>query len=355
MNNMELVKRFVKVIKTSKVENFKIMEVCGTHTKAISRLGIRQLFSSKITLLSGPGCPVCVTPENYIDNAIELLKWDNVILTTFGDLMKVKGSKGNLVQEKEKGKKIKILYSPLDSIKVAEENKNSEVVFLAVGFEITAPLIALAIKIAKDKKIENLSFFTGLKTMKPVLRKILEDKTHKIDGMICPGHVAVVKGADYFKFISEEYNIPAVVAGFEAEDILAAIYFLTQQKDRIKKDFANLYKSCVTSQGNIFANKIMDEVFYSSSARWRGIGNIENSALNIKDMYNNFNAIKRFQINLGIYDESEQCLCSEILLGRKLPSECKLFKIQCNPTSPYGPGMISQEGSCSVFYQEFIK
>ena len=275
MNNKSLMLRLVKEIQESPVEDFKIMEVCGTHTQAISKLGIRELVSPKINLLSGPGCPVCVTPTSYIDAAIELLNKENVILATFGDLMRVKGSHENLINQREKGKKIRIVYSPLDALQIAKENKNAEVVFLAVGFETTAPLVALSIETAKKNNISNVSFLTSLKSMRPVMDRILKDKQHKIHGMICPGHVAVVKGAEYFRFISEEYHIPAVVAGFEALDILGAIYFLVQQHSSKKRNFENLYKRCVTPQGNLFANEMMEEVFSLHNSEWRSIGNIE--------------------------------------------------------------------------------
>jgi len=350
MSKEDLIIRLVNKIKSCKLQDFSIMEVCGTHTQSISKLGIRELFYPKINLISGPGCPVCVTSEGYIDVAIEILNRKNVIITTFGDLMKVKGSKENLIEEREKGKKINIVYSPLDAVKIAEENKDSQVVFLAVGFETTAPLIGLAIKKAKENNINNFSVLSNLKVMKPVLHKILKDENHKIQGIICPGHVAVIKGAEYFSFITEEYNIPAVVTGFESLDIISAIYFLIKQKNVNKKQFKNLYKTCVTSKGNLFANEIMKEVFLNNHCTWRGIGEIPNSGLYVNNKYQDFDALKKF--NLTIKEESNDCcVCGEIILGKKFPDNCKFFGRECTPEAPVGPCMVSSEGTCSIYYK----
>ncbi|MBV7271364.1 hydrogenase formation protein HypD [Clostridium sp. PL3] len=351
MNSKSLISKLIKDIQASSVEGLNIMEVCGTHTQAISKLGIRELVFPKINLLSGPGCPVCVTPISYIDAAIELLNKENVILATFGDLMRVRGTSENLINQREKGKKIQIIYSPLDVLKIAKDNRNAEVVFLAVGFETTAPLVALSIETAKKNNINNVSFFTSLKSMKPVMDRILKDKHHQIGGIICPGHVAVVKGAEYFRFISEEYNIPAVVAGFEALDILGAIHFLVHQHNGKKRSFENLYKRCVTPQGNLFANKLMEQVFSLYSSEWRSIGNIEKSAFYIKDKYEDYDSLKKFDIEIKGNTNDQNCICSEILLGRKLPNLCRLFGTSCKPESPIGPCMVSSEGSCAVFYK----
>jgi len=210
MSNQALIKNLIKKMQQSPNKNIHIMEVCGTHTAAISKFGIRQLVEPNILLLSGPGCPVCVTSEAYIDAAIELVKIPNVILGTFGDMMKVKGSSENLTEQREKGRDIRVLYSPLDAIILAQENSNKEIVFLGVGFETTTPLIALAIKTAQEKGIRNISFLIGMKRMEPILHHILSDEHHNIQGLICPGHVAAVKGEEYFKFIVEQYNIPAL-------------------------------------------------------------------------------------------------------------------------------------------------
>jgi hydrogenase expression/formation protein HypD len=350
MSKENLIKGILKKINDSPIEGIKIMEVCGTHTQAISKLGIRKLVEPKIELISGPGCPVCVTSESYIDGAIELLKDPKVILATFGDMMKVRGSRENLIRQQEKGKDIRVLYSPLDSITIAEENKDKEIIFLAVGFETTAPLIALTIKRAEEKVIKNISFFIGMKRMEPILQQILRDSSRNIQGLICPGHVAAVKGADYFNFIVEEYNISAVVAGFKELDILGALYFLIEQQGRTKKTFKNLYKSCVTKEGNQKANEIMKEVFTYFDTEWRGIGNIKDSGFLLREKYENYDAAKKFGIELD-KGSSKACVCSDILLGKKLPNNCKFFGTICTPEKPVGPCMVSSEGSCSIFYK----
>ncbi len=354
MNKEILIKDMLKKIQKPPAKIFNVMEVCGTHTQALSKLGIRQLVNPNINLLSGPGCPVCVTSEGYIDAAIELLKNSNVILSTFGDMMKVNGSRENLIKQREKGKNIKILYSPLDSITLAEENEDKEIVFLGVGFETTTPIIALAIKIVEEKSIKNISFLIGMKRMEPILHYILKQPNHNIQGLMCPGHVAAVKGADYFKFIVEEYNIPAVVAGFEALDITCALYFLMEQQNKTEKSFKNLYKTCVSPEGNKRANELMGEVFTYCDNEWRGIGVIKDSGFALSEKYRKYDAAERFGINLRKNSEKNNiktCACSEILLGKKLPNKCELFGRSCIPEHPIGPCMVSTEGSCSIFYK----
>lgn len=347
MDRGELISSLVHKIKNSPVEKFNIMEICGTHTQAIVKTGIGALFYPKINLISGPGCPVCVTSEGYIDTAIELIRKENVILTTFGDLMKVKGSSESLMEQREKGVKVKVVYSPLDALKIAEENKNFEVVFLAVGFETTAPLIGLAVKKAKDNNINNFSILSSLKTMKPVLKNILEDRNSKVDGIICPGHVAVITGADYFKFIKEEYNISAVVAGFESLDIIAAVYFLINQKE---SKFENLYRTCVNSHGNLAAKRIIEECFFTGDCVWRGIGKIENSALYLNKKYQQFDALKKFKLLIK-EKKGNSCICGEIILGKKYPINCEFFGRKCTPSHPVGPCMVSSEGSCFTYFK----
>jgi len=354
MNKQTLIKGMIKKIQQSPISSFNVMEVCGTHTQALSKLGIRQLVEPNIHLLSGPGCPVCVTSESYIDAAIELSKHQNVILSTFGDMMKVNGSRENLIEQRERGKDIKVLYSPLDSITLAEQNKDKQIIFLGVGFETTTPLIALAIKMAQEKGIKNISFLIGMKRMEPILHHILKDPDHNIQGLICPGHVAAVKGADYFKFIVGKYNIPAVVAGFEDLDIVGALYFLMKQQGEVKKDFKNLYKTCVTPEGNKRANKLMEEVFTYCDEEWRGIGIINDSGFSLREKYRNYDATEKFGINLEKTlgkNKIKTCICSEILLGKKLPNKCELFGKSCTPEHPIGPCMVSSEGSCSIFHK----
>lgn len=350
MNRREVIKKFLEEINSYPINKFNIIEVCGTHTQSISKFGIRDLVESKINLISGPGCPVCVTSEGYIDAALEIAKESNVILATFGDMMKVKGSEESLIDERGKGKDIRILYSPLDSINLAEENKDKEIVFLAVGFETTAPIIALTIKMAKEKKLKNISFLIGIKKMEPILNHIFNDDNLNIQGFICPGHVAAVTGANYFKFIVEEYNIPAVVTGFSELDIIGALYFLTQEQGKSKKNFKNLYKGCVDLDGNLKVKSLLNDIFIDCDNEWRGIGDIKDSGLTLKEGYKDYDAVRKFQVNL-IKENTNKCECNEIILGKKKPINCKFFGTSCTPENPVGPCMVSSEGACSIFYK----
>ncbi len=350
--NKKLIQNLIKKINIMADKEIKIMEVCGTHTQMISKLGIRSVLSPKIKLLSGPGCPVCVTHEKYIDTAIEILYNYDVTIATFGDLLRVKGTKNCLLDEKNKGKNVRIIYSPLDLIEMAEANKDKKIIFLGVGFETTAPIIALAIKTAFEKKLNNLFFLTSIKLMNPILHYILKQPESQIQGLICPGHVASIKGASYFEFIVDDYNIPAAVCGFEALDILGGIHYLVKQiSNNEKRNFTNLYKRCVKPNGNPTANHLMEEMFQVSHGEWRGIGKVENSSLTINKKYENLDAGKNFIVKIKSQEHITECACSDILLGNKTPRECQLFNRICNPLSPHGPCMVSTEGACAIAYR----
>lgn len=350
--NKEFIQNLFKEINQLASKEIKIMEVCGTHTQTISMLGIRTVLSPNIKLLSGPGCPVCVTEEKYIDIAIAILKKYNITIATFGDLLRVRGSESCLLDEKGKGGNIILINSPLDLIKIAEDDIKKEIVFLGVGFETTAPIIALTIKTAFEKGINNLYFLTSIKLMSPILHYILTEPKNQIQGLICPGHVASIKGSDYFKFISEDYNIPAVICGFEAIEILCGIYYLVKKiSNNQNRSFTNLYKKCVKNQGNHRAKQMIKEVFIVSSGEWRGIGKVENSSLSINKKYEKLDATKKFEVKIENKSYITKCECGDILLGHKSPRECKLFEKVCNPLTPYGPCMISSEGACAVAYR----
>lgn len=351
MDTNKLMIKIIDKIKASDTRTLKIMEVCGSHTEVISKLGLRDILYPKINLVSGPGCPVCVTDERYIDVALELLNKKNILITTFGDLMRVKGSTNSLMDEKTKHNNIKVVYSPLEAIKIAKENKFLEVIFLAVGFETTAPLIALSIKKAKNEKIKNISFLLGLKTMKPVLEHIFKDKRHNIDGLICPGHVASVKGANYFRFIGDTYSISAVISGFQPLDILSSIYFIINGNIKNEKTLMNLYKTCVKEEGNKIANNLISEVFCYKDSNWRGIGLIKDSGLGLKNIYSEYDASKKFNIKISKYEKSTSCICGEIILGKKTPKECPMFSKKCTPQNSKGPCMVSKEGACAIAYK----
>jgi len=330
-------------------KEIRIMEVCGTHTQSISKSGIRHILPKQVKLLSGPGCPVCVTDESYIDMVIEMLSNENIIIVTFGDMLKVRGTSNSLVENKSK---VYTVYSPEDAITLALKNKEKTVVFLAVGFETTAPIFAAMIKNVYKNGPDNLLFFTALKRMEPVLRLILQDDRNKIDGIICPGHVASVLGAEAFHFITDKYGIPAVICGFEVDDITQGISLLLEQITEKKPiTFTNLYNRCVTPQGNKTAQHYMNEVFHIDNADWRGIGQIPNSALVINNRYEKLDAKKKLNLKEKNSLKTSCCQCSEIILGIKTPNECKQFGKNCNPDNPLGPCMVSSEGACSVYYR----
>lgn len=350
--NMSFEKHLINEINSLVSDDIKIMEVCGTHTQIIAQLGLRSVVSPKVKFLSGPGCPVCVTDESYIDLAIKMLNTYDIVIATFGDLMRVRGTKGCLLDEKANGKDVRIIYSPMDLIEMAVTNRKKKFVFLGVGFETTAPVIALTIKTASERGIKNLFFLTSVKLMPPILHYIFGQPNNEIRGLICPGHVATVKGSNYFKFIGIDYGIPAAVCGFEARDIIIGIHYLVKKIVLNEKQAnENLYKRCVRAEGNPIANQLIDEVFQTSNGEWRGIGRVENSALLINEKYAPFNAMKVFVVENECKKYGLSCECKDILLGNKTPEECKLFGRICKPVNPYGPCMVSAEGSCAIAYR----
>lgn len=350
--NISLMQKMISEINEVISEPIRIMEVCGTHTQAVLQHGMTTVLDSLIKLLSGPGCPVCVTDTRSIDDVIELATIHNLMIFTFGDMVKVQGSKESLADLKaRRNRTVNILYNPFDVISVAKRNKEKNVVFFGVGFETTAPLIAATIKAAKEQNLQNLFFYLSLKRMKPILQLILKDPIKRPHGIICPGHVAAITGADYFRFIVDEYQVPAVICGFEAQDIISGIYCLTMQNQKKNTlQFENLYKRCVKSTGNLKAKELLNEIFIIQDAYWRGIGMITDSGFGLSKAYEQFDALKIFSINTNKKIEERCCLCTEIILGQKMPKDCPLFKNMCNPKSPMGPCMVSMEGACFIHY-----
>lgn len=352
MDNSRIIKDIINSISSCETKNLRIMEVCGTHTQSVTKSGIRSILPSNIMLLSGPGCPVCVTDESHIDAAIEMLNDHDVILATFGDMIQVKGTYESITDQLHKRKNIVVVYSPLDCLELARKNSERQVVFFAVGFETTSPSIALTVRLAYESKLHNLTFLTSLKLIPPVLHSILRENQKGIHGIICPGHVAAVMGADYFRFITREYGISAAVCGFEALDIMVSLNFLLKQYSvGAEAGFANLYKTCVSEEGNAAAKKIMLEVFDIENVNWRGIGEINKSAFVLGEKYSNLDALKRFGIKLKKFSAKQQCNCRDVLLGNIVPYECRLFGKVCTPQKPVGPCMVSTEGSCSTYYR----
>lgn len=331
-----------------------IMEVCGTHTRVIYKSGIDKLLPQNINLIAGPGCPICVTDSNYIDEAILLSKNKNIILCTFADMLKVPGSISCIRDEKSEGANIKVIYSPLDCINIAKENKEKEVVFIGVGFETTTPIIALTIKKAYENNIKNLSVLHSLKTMPNAIEKLILDKEVNIDGFICPGHVSTVIGIDDFDKLAIRNKVPMVLSGFECVDIIYSIYRLCEMIETKEYKCENQYKRVARDRGNKLSKNIIDEVFKPSCSNWRGIGMIENTGLQIREKYIKFDARYKFKLgfsNVKRFDVKTGCICGEILRGIKSPKECKLFKNICTPQKPIGPCMVSEEGTCANFYK----
>lgn len=331
--------------------DIKIMEVCGTHTQVIAKAGFAEVLDPRLKLVSGPGCPVCVTSEGYIDAAIALLQQPELIVVTFGDLLRVKGTSKSLEDCMEQKHRIRVVYSPFAALKIAKQNRGSQVVFLAVGFETTAPLIAAAACYARDQGLDNLSFLTGLKLMPPVLEQVLSQQDSKIDALLCPGHVAVIMGAEYFRFVAECFNIPAAIAGFEPKEAAEALHYLVYLSSKERVGFDNLYTSYVSPEGNKTAKKLLQEVFEKRKGYWRGIGVIAESELRFCEDYQEFDAEKRFGVQTKEISSEAGCQCSRVIMGSITPFECRLFGSNCTIEEPKGPCMVSSEGACAIYYK----
>ncbi len=337
----------------SSVDNsktYKFMEVCGTHTMSIAKYGIRSLLPKNVKLISGPGCPVCVTSQAEIDAIFNLLENNNVILCVFGDLMRVPGSDGeNLLDYRAKGFDVRVVTSPLDCLEISE-NTDIETVFVGIGFETTIPAIATLVKVAENKSVKNLSLLTFLKTMPEVIDLILSDDELQIDGFLCPGHVSVITGVSLYEPIVKKGKA-AVVTGFEPVDILYSIYKMILQVNRNEFVIENLYSRTVKNNGNRKALGMMYEIFESSDSEWRGMGVIKNSGLKFRDEYKYYDAFERFDLSMKHSEKETKCICGEILKGKASPNMCSLFGKSCLPEQPVGPCMVSSEGACAAFYK----
>jgi hydrogenase expression/formation protein HypD len=334
-----------------KIETAHIMEVCGTHTMEIGRLGIRSILPSNIDLISGPGCPVCVTSASYIDSAIELSENKNHIIVTFGDMIRVPGTNNSLDNARAKGADIRVVVSPLNAISIAKENPDKEIIFLAVGFETTAPATARAIQLAQNDKIKNLSFFVSHKLVPPALLALINDPMLKISAFLLPGHVSAIIGeSPYIKVVKSGY--PCVITGFEPIDILSGIMLTCEMIANKKFALINGYSRIVKPNGNQIALKTVYDVFDICDSVWRGIGIIPQSGLKIKKQYEELDAAKRFSV-LEKLDQKmpEKCLCGEVLKGRIKPNKCPSFSKSCTPQHPLGPCMVSSEGSCAAYFK----
>jgi hydrogenase expression/formation protein HypD len=348
--DFEIVQNISQKLKKYDDREIYLMEVCGGHTMAIHRFGIPSLIPDNIKLISGPGCPVCVSGIGFIDSAIECSKIEDVIITTYGDLIRIPGSKSSLEKEKSKGADIRIVYSSFEALEIAKLNKNKKVIFLGIGFETTAPGSAIAIQKAYNDNISNFYLLSAHKIMPPVMEALLSDKV-KIDGFICPGHVSTITGSAIYDFIPDKYKIACVVTGFEPTDLMQSIYMLAKQINDEDQKVEIQYSRTVTTPGNIKAQDIMNEVFETCDDFWRGIGEIPNSGLKLKEKYRRFDAQQVFDLKTESVSENPNCICGDILRGFKNPNNCKLFATTCSPENPIGACMVSSEGACHAYFK----
>ncbi|MBN1596850.1 MAG: hydrogenase formation protein HypD [Bacteroidales bacterium] len=346
----KLVEQLVTRIHNITKQNIRIMEVCGGHTMAIRRYGIHTLLPTQIELLSGPGCPVCVTGQYYIDKAIAYARQPDVILTTYGDLLRVPGSYSSLDHEKAKGADVRLVYSTSEVLEIARKNPERKIIFAAIGFETTIPGTAIAVLNAQKEKINNFFIISAHKVMPPAMSALLEEGI-PIDGYIGPGHVCTVAGSKLFKPLTEEFKVPVVISGFEPVDLLQSVLLLTEHIQ--KKDYGVFiqYKRLVTEEGNLKAQKIIEEVFEPCEQNWRGIGTIPDSGLKLRSKYAKFDADIVLPVEVETGTEPKGCICGQVLKGLKKPTNCALFGKTCTPVHPVGACMVSSEGSCNAYFQ----
>lgn len=344
------VEALVKEIKSISKKEVALMEVCGGHTMALHKFGIPSMLPANIKLLSGPGCPVCVTSRGFIDHAVALTKIPGMIITTYGDLIRVPGSDSTLDKEKAAGADVRIVYSTIEALEIARKNPERPVVFLGIGFETTAPGSAAAVKTARTEHMKNFFILSAHKIMPPAMEALITEGI-KISGYICPGHVSAITGSGIYNFIPEKYGLGCVVSGFEPTDLLQSILMLVKQIESGKPAVEIQYRRAVKPEGNIKAQQFLDEIFTLSGDWWRGFGVIPASGMQLKDVYREFDAAAKFSVELPEPKEEKGCICGEILKGLKTPAECKLFRKVCTPENPVGACMVSNEGSCAAYYR----
>ena len=328
----------------------KLMEVCGTHTNAIRKAGIHQLLPPGIRLLSGPGCPVCVTGSGYIEQAVALSRRPGVIIASFGDLLKVPGNSASLAEARAAGAQIRVVYAPQDAVELARQHPDAEVVFLAVGFETTAPAIALAVRAAAAAGVSNFSILPSLKVLKPAMQSLLDGGALAIDGLIAPGHLGVIIGAAGYGFLARDYHLPTVVTGFRPAELWLGIAALLKQIRNGESRLENMYPQVVTEAGNRAAQALIAAVFSAEDAEWRGLGTVPGSGLGLAEGYRDYDARVKFRLAEIDSVEPPGCRCGEILLGRAEPEQCAHFDVACTPEHPVGPCMVSAEGTCAAHF-----
>ena len=330
----------------------RIMEVCGTHTVAIFRAGLRQILPAEVELVSGPGCPVCVTADDYIDAAIAYAGMEDVVIATFGDMLKVPGTHSSLAAAQAGGADVRIVYAPLDALTIAAENPAKQVVFLAVGFETTAPTEAATVLAAEARGLQNFFLLSAQKLVPPVMRALLDSEETHVDGFLLPGHVAVVTGTEPFAFLGRDYHVPGVVGGFQPFEILRALHMIVRQIGAGEARIENAYRAVVRPEGNPVARAAIDRVYEPRTVRWRGLGEIPASGLSMRTAYAHFDFARVRPIPAGTHGDGRHgCRCGDVLRGAIVPQECHLFGKVCVPEHAIGPCMVSVEGTCAAWYK----
>jgi hydrogenase expression/formation protein HypD len=346
----DLVLSVAETLRSISKRKIVLMEVCGGHTMAIHRFGLTALLPSNIRLISGPGCPVCVSSQHFIDMALAYSKITGTIITTYGDLIRVPGTSTSLEKERAAGSDIRIVYSVLESLEIAKENPDKNIIFLGIGFETTAPATAATIIQAKKEKISNFFVLSAHKIMPPVMKALVEDGV-EINGFIAPGHVTAITGTVIYNELASVYGLGVVVSGFEPADLMQAVLMLAVQMETGAPKVEIQYQRVVNNKGNIVAQQLLDEVFFHGDDSWRGLGMIPESGLKIREDFSSFDAEKRFSVDIPESKEPKGCICGQILRGLKTPEDCTLFGKKCSPSDPVGACMVSGEGTCATYYK----
>ena len=344
------VRTIVSKIHSMATKTWRIMEICGGQTHTLIKYGIDELLEPAIELVHGPGCPVCVTPVEKIDRAIAIAKMPDTILTTYGDMMRVPGTSGDLISARADGADVRMVYSPMDAVKIAQTNPQKRVVFFAIGFETTAPANAMAVLLAEKLKLDNFFLLVSHVLVPPAVELILSDPDNELNGFIAPGHVCTVMGYREYEKLASKYRIPFVVAGFEPLDLLQGILMLLELMEKNKPEVRNQYTRSVTRDGNLVAQEKIKRVFEVTDMKWRGIGVIPRSGLKLKPEFRKYDAEVHFEVSMMKSPESSLCIAGQILQGKKKPHECPAFGVECTPDNPLGAPMVSSEGACAAYY-----
>ncbi len=348
--NPELAKKILQEIGKATTKPWKIMEICGGQTHSLVKNGILSVLPKEIQMLHGPGCPVCVTPLHLIDKAIHLAENENVVLCSFGDMLRVPGSKKSLLEAKANGADVRVLYSPLEAVKIAHKNPEKEVVFFAVGFETTAPANALSVIHAQKLGLKNYSILNSHVLVPPAIKALMEDPEAKIDAFLAAGHVCSIMGYWQYHELASQYKIPIIITGFEPLDILKGILAAVKQLEKGEHKAENQYTRIVTEEGNLEAQKIINQLYETGTQAWRGIGHIPESGWHIKAKFEHYDANKKFSIQIETAEEDKECISGDVMKGIKKPVECQHFGKKCTPQMPLGAPMVSSEGACAAYY-----